>query len=64
MKYKCCNCGRYFDEDEALIEHSSYESYYDAPLYTHTPLEIIRCPFCHDDELEEIEEEGENEDEI
>lgn len=56
--YRCCNCGREFDEEEARTRYENVGEFWGQPAY----METMVCPSCGSDEIEEIEEEEEDDD--
>lgn len=60
-KFRCNNCGAVFD-DPKLIE-TTYEDYNGvARLFgSKTPLEYYACPYCYDEDFDEIEDEEDEE---
>lgn len=63
--FECIDCKARFEEDEIDVVETSYEAFYGvtSQFGSRTPLTLNLCPMCGSDEIEEIEEEGENEDE-
>lgn len=57
MKYKCCNCGNIFDEDEIKCISDYRGEFWGFPAYE----DVEVSPCCNED-FEEYEEEEENED--
>lgn len=57
--YKCKDCDKEFKEPRAV--HTTYESYYgvygDFP--NTNPMTYYCCPYCHSEEIEEVEEDEE-----
>lgn len=58
-KYKCCECGLVFNEDEADTRHDLVGEFWGAPAY----MDFTICPKCGSDELEEYIEGEETDDE-
>ena len=57
MIYKCGNCGRVFSEDKADTRKEFVGEFWGAPAYQN----ILVCPDCRSDEIEEYTGEGEEE---
>ena len=62
-RYKCAYCDYVFDESEARIRRSTYEAEYDIPVPGYHPIDIMVCPMCWGEELEEVIELDDEEDE-
>lgn len=55
--YKCENCGKFFSEDELNYTiHRDMEDYYGVgnEFHQHHYEDIVVCPECRRDELEEL----------
>lgn len=61
--YKCQNCNKTFNEDEAGEVHTTYEAEYgvSGELASRSPLNYLVCPYCKSDDLEECEEDEDEE---
>jgi hypothetical protein len=59
MKYKCYECGKIFDEDEAKTYRDYRGEFWGSPSYE----TMMCCPSCRSDEIEEYEEPEEEEEE-
>lgn len=55
--YECEDCKRRFETPH--IWKTTYESYYGAPIDSHTPLNIEVCPYCKSLYIEELDIEDE-----
>lgn len=57
--YKCGECGKTFYEPNII--NTTFESYYDVTSYfgSRHPLKLYVCPFCEDENIEEIKREDE-----
>ena len=55
MKYKCCECGHIFTEDDAYIYSECVGEFWGSPAYE----EFMACPACKSDCIEDYEEEEE-----
>ncbi len=53
--YECESCEKHFEHPH--IWKTTYESYYGAPIDSHTPLNIEVCPYCKSLDIEQKEEE-------
>lgn len=56
MPYKCLNCKKKFYQPHII--RTSYEDYYgvDTLFRSRTSLDLEVCPYCNDEELEELED--------
>lgn len=65
MKYKCCECGYVFSEEEAGEIKTTYESYCGVSSEFHDshPFTYLVCPYCGSDEIEEYYGGDDDEDE-
>lgn len=52
MKYKCYDCGKVFDEEDAGTYYESRGEFWGAPCSER----MSCCPFCRSDDIEEYEE--------
>lgn len=56
-KYKCSDCGKIFDPDEAGTSHERVGEFWGAPAYN----DYVACPRCGSTDLERNPEEDEEE---
>lgn len=63
MPYKCLNCGYRFEEPETIP--TTYESYYGVGgmFPNSTAMDLYVCPWCNDEDIEEIHGEDEESEE-
>lgn len=54
-KLICNDCGEIFDEDEAEERHEYVSEFWGSPAYQ----DILVCPCCGSDDLEDYEEDEE-----
>lgn len=57
MKYKCCDCGHIFSEDDAGVYRECVGEFWGAPAWE----EFVACPECGGIDLDDAEEEEEEE---
>lgn len=49
---KCCKCGEVFDDYEVEQRSEYVAEFWGAPAYQNVDI----CPFCHSDDLEDIDD--------
>jgi len=61
--WKCNRCKKEFEEPN--VRHTTYESYYGVggEFGSSTPMELLVCPYCGDENIKEIYEEEDDEEE-
>lgn len=59
MLYKCCECGRIFEESEIETWKESRGEFWGQPAYE----DMSGCPYCFSTAYEEYDESEESEDE-
>ena len=51
--WQCNECMKTFDEPKVV--HTTYEAIYDAPVDSHTAVDIMVYQYCGDEDIEEVE---------
>ena len=59
MMFKCCECGAVFHEDDAGTYKESRGEFWGEPCYE----ELMCCPECSCEDIEEYDGEGEEDEE-
>jgi len=59
MVYKCKECDTIFQNDEVIIEETTFEAYYGvvSMFQNNNPFRIYKCPNCLSESIEEYNEE-------